>query len=926
MKLRILCIISLASSMPVWTSGHAAGDSHGLGTQASAQGKRTIAVLGHSDFLPDQTELYKTPLIGLPDVLTDRIIEHLTNSRRFVVVERTALRRVVMEQRFGRRLSESFTDPDFEKSIMDRRSEQDLTEPGPSGGQVVAAFAGYRDKLKDFLALGIAVGADYLLLGRLEKLSKETKEKAVPYSTEGRTFRQNVTDARLHLRVIEVQSGTVAGATSFRTKVKETVFEGKDTETDEFSFYDHLGRLAALKVLDVTFPARIASVQPLVLTRGSVEGVRVGDIYLVEREGKEIKDQTGIVIGRVREAVGRVEVVRSQETLSIVRPVAGTGFAEGDVAFLDVQAAEKVSTRPVEAIPLVRSQATQGGIAPLPRLAIGLIKSKTTAGTAPEKIIDIFTDTLISRLVQTKRFQLADRQEVDQLLDEQMLEALREDRDLASAVGTLKAVDYLVYGNLALFEIDEEALQLPGSSRVLPSEKVGRVEGNMRVVNARTGDILESRKVSVEQDLDPDASGDRIVDILADAYAEQVVVMLMNAIYPIKVAAFGQDGTVYINRGNDGGLSVGEMLNAFRLGPPVIDPDTERRIGFEETPLGQVVLNEVEDATSKGVLVSGQALRSGDLLKRSPENRGKRAVATTAAAPPLRTGPTLPAAVAPQVTTPRQGGKFTLALGTLGVSPDVQTDLVIEDLLDRATNDLVVKLTNTNRFVVMEREQVDQILDEKDFERIVKGGKFRDRLRELEGADYLVLGEIVSFYVATEREFVTLLDEESVRLTGVAEGTLRIVDVHSGSVVAADKVRIRERIKPSEDRTFAMSTLMDHFTSEIVGNIVARLFPIKLLGVNADGTVFINRGADGGIARGMKYDVMRPGPELRDPDTGILFGVSEAKIGEIEIVAVEPSRARARLIAGGDVVPGDILREPIQPVAAKKPGKIEPKW
>ena len=54
--------------------------------------------------------------------------------------------------------------------------------------------------------------------------------------------------------------------------------------------------------------------------------------------------------------------------------------------------------------------------------------------------------------------------------------------------------------------------------------------------------------------------------------------------------------------------------------------------------------------------------------------------------------------------------------------------------------------------------------------------------------------------------------------------------------------------------------------------------------------------------------------------------MTEAKIAEVEIVAVESARARARLIAGGDVVPGDILREPIQPVAAKKPAKIEPKW
>ena len=377
---RILGIIGIALSMTISSSGHAGAASQGLGALASAEGKRTIAVIGHSDFLPDQTELYNTPLIGLPDALTDRIIEHLTSSRRFIVVERTALRRVVMEQRFGHRLSESFTDPDFEQSILDRRSERELTELERGSGQAVAAFAGYRDKLKDFLALGIAVGADYLLLGRLEKLTQETTEKAVPYSTEGRTFRQNVTDARLHLRVIEVESGTIAGATSFRTKVKETVFEEKESESDEFSFFDHLGRLAALKVLDVTFPARIASGQPLVLTRGSIEGVRPGDVYLVEREGKEIKDQTGIVIGRVREDVGRVEIVKAQETLSIVRPVTGTGFAEGDVAFLDVQAAEKVSLEPAQAVPLVRAQAAQGGAAPLPRLAVGLIKSKTTQG------------------------------------------------------------------------------------------------------------------------------------------------------------------------------------------------------------------------------------------------------------------------------------------------------------------------------------------------------------------------------------------------------------------------------------------------------------------------------------------------------------------------------------------------------------------
>lgn len=898
-----------------------------LGALASQEGKATVAVIGHSDFLPDRTELYKTPLIGLPDELTDRIIEHLTNSQRFVVVERTALRRVVMEQRFGRRLSESFTDPAFEESILSERSEN----AAEGEGGVVAAFAGYTDELKDFLALGVAVGADYLVLGRVEKLREEPEEKRVPYGSK--PYRQKVSDARLHLRVIHVDSGTIAGATSFRTKLKETLFEGKETETDEFSFFDHLGRLAALKVLDSTFPARIASLEPLVVTRGTIEGVREGDVYSVEREGKEIKDQRGIVIGRVREEVGKVEVAKVQDTLSVVVPVTGTGFAEDDLATLDIRAAERVIPPPTEAMPLVRREVGPDtaavGDEALPRLAVGLIKSKSTQTTTeaePEKIIDVFTDTLISRLAQTKRFRLADRQEVDQLLEEQRLEALREDRDRASPVGTIEAVDYLAYGNLALFEVKEEQKQLPRSARLLPSKKIGYVEGNMRIVDMRTGDVLESRKVSVETELDPEASGDRIVDLLADAYAEQAVVLLMNAIYPIKVAAVGQDGTVYVNRGDDGGLSIGEILEAFRPGEPVIDPDTGVHLGFEEMPIGEVVLNEVEDSRSKGVLVSGQAIKAGDLLKRTPQMRGARAVAARTAAPVQRTGPPLPAAVAPQVSEPAQGGKFTLALGTLGASPDVQTDLVLEDLLERATNDLVVKLTNTNRFLVMERTQVDQLLDEKDFEAIVKGGDFQDRLRELEGADYLVLGEIANFYVATQTETVPLLDEETVRSISVAEGTFRIADVHTGSIVAADKIRIEKRIKHSDDRTLTLSDLLDQFTSEAASQIVAKLFPIKLLGIATDGTVFLNRGADGGLTPGAKYDVMRPGEELLDPDTGISFGPSEVKIGEVEIVAVEPFRARARLISGDELAPGYILRKPPKPAAPPGPRVLKPKW
>ncbi|MCP5429886.1 MAG: hypothetical protein H6962_06615 [Chromatiaceae bacterium] len=98
----------------------------------------------------------------------------------------------------------------------------------------------------------------------------------------------------------------------------------------------------------------------------------------------------------------------------------------------------------------------------------------------------MFTDTLISRLAQTQRFQLVDRQEVDQLMDEQLAQAMAENRDLPSSMGTLAGADYLVIGSVANFAIEEISSKLPGSNRLIVTHQ-GRVEGNMRIVDARSG-------------------------------------------------------------------------------------------------------------------------------------------------------------------------------------------------------------------------------------------------------------------------------------------------------------------------------------------------------------------------------------------------------------------------------------------------------
>lgn len=791
--------VFLFASAVAWLLAAVAQATAGPSTLEAKQNQVRIAVMGQGDFHPDRT--VPGNIDTLPDGLAARLIEQLTATRRFEVVERTALRRVVREQQFGKNKTASDLDRVIEKTV------DNLPETNGWTIANAASAADYNDRLKEFQDLGSTVGADYIVYAVLEKYRGSTKTTAVPFSDQGKKVVEKRVDARLRLRVIETRQGRVVGADSIRTRISESVFQGRESSQDEYAMFDHLGKQAAVSILDMIFPPRIVSEDPLVINRGANEQVNVGDEYRIEREGKPIKDAAGVVIGKLRSDIGLVRVAQVQDTLSVVSIVKGTP-APNDLALpLSKGADDKQGGGSAVAPPLRNGGGSPTGVKP--RLAVGLVKTGSTARTGVDanEHIPAFTDTLISRLVQTKRFRLIDRQETDQLLNEQLAQAMAENRELSSSMGRLKGADYIVIGSVSSFLIERTETKLPGSSRILIGHK-GRVEGNMRVVDARTGDILESKKVSVVQSVRDAASTAQIVTQLADAYADQVTVNLMNAIYPIKVAAISS-GVAYINRGTDGGLSVGEALRAVRPGKPILDPDTGVEMGTTEEDLGQVVLAEVEDARSKAE-VGDVPLRRGDVLKRLPQNRNLRSGATASAAVPNRTGG----------NAGQPGGKpLTLAVGNIQVNPRANNARLRGANVSRITNDLMVKLSQFQEFDVMERAQIDQVLDEKAFTSLAAGASPTDTLGELEGADYLVLAAIDDFMVRKESTKIPYTNEIQERYFGTTEATVRMVDAHTGKLVSAIKVRLDDRIKAATSNAMATNDLVDRLTTEMATRI-----------------------------------------------------------------------------------------------------------
>jgi curli biogenesis system outer membrane secretion channel CsgG len=166
---------------------------------------------------------------------------------------------------------------------------------------------------------------------------------------------------------------------------------------------------------------------------------------------------------------------------------------------------------------------------------------------------------------------------------------------------------------------------------------------------------------------------------------------------------------------------------------------------------------------------------------------------------------------------------LTLAVGKIRINPRGRNQAVRGANIDRVTNDLMVKLSQFPEFDVMERAEIDQVIDEKAFTSMAQGRSMPAAIRELEGADYIVIATIDDFVIRTERKQVPYTDEIQTRHFGTVESTLRMVDVHTSKLVAADKIRLSERIRDAGDPSVAVSDLLDLYSSELVHRISENL-------------------------------------------------------------------------------------------------------
>ena len=97
--------------------------------------------------------------------------------------------------------------------------------------------------------------------------------------------------------------------------------------------------------------------------------------------------------------------------------------------------------------------------------------------------------------------------------------------------------------------------------------------------------------------------------------AQKIATHFAEVIFPAKVLT-RRDKEVTLNRGEGGGVAVGDKFNVFALGQELIDPDTKESLGREEAKVGKVKITQVNPKTSTAQILEDTGIDKGAILRK----------------------------------------------------------------------------------------------------------------------------------------------------------------------------------------------------------------------------------------------------------------------------------------------------------------------
>ncbi len=271
-----------------------------------------------------------------------------------------------------------------------------------------------------------------------------------------------------------------------------------------------------------------------------------------------------------------------------------------------------------------------------PRIAVIKMENKSPYGGA--NLGPALEDWLVQGLVQSGKFRVMERKDLDTVLSEQSLSLSGAvDEKTAVQVGKLLGCQLVIIG--AVTDFSKHKTEAHGLFKLGFDVGKTTAEGtvNLKLINTTTAEIVYTGQeqgkhsfanVSVasfgggvewdesqaRQIFEPAVK--RLVDAIVQSAGNIEESLGSAGAVSGKVAKVGE-GKIYISLGSIDGIKAGDTMTLTRVGETITDPDTGKVLGQEKTSLGTFTVTKVVgDHLAIGVANSSVHPQVGDVVEK----------------------------------------------------------------------------------------------------------------------------------------------------------------------------------------------------------------------------------------------------------------------------------------------------------------------
>jgi curli biogenesis system outer membrane secretion channel CsgG len=253
---------------------------------------------------------------------------------------------------------------------------------------------------------------------------------------------------------------------------------------------------------------------------------------------------------------------------------------------------------------------------------------------------------------------------------------------------------------------------------------------------------------------------------------------------------------------------------------------------------------------------------------------------------------------------PATDGKLKIVVGPInGLASQYRVGgltLSGEQLGDAIRAELMAALTQTGRFIVLDREN-DAALDT-ELNLIAQGrAPSAEMVKQAQAhlADVVWIGQMGQFEYTAHRRQLDMSDRPLVSHAGGWALSHKLVHVATRQIMLSDTVQgtlpstAPTTLPRAVDGTKLSGDMRQRLVERTVESILQRTFPVAVASVEGSQVVLSQGGQS--VQLGARYQAVVMGKEIKDPQTGQTLGRMESPCCEIVVQQVQPTMAIARV-------------------------------